>query len=105
MRRESLDCRLINQPQLIAGLPWKIPVAVIGFFGYAMLIMRNWYLLPMGVILLMFLKGATRRDPLVMQVFMRHRSQATRYSPAPVCRVQMRFMNRRPFGYGRYDPN
>lgn len=75
----------------------------IGFSGYAAFILHNYYLLPTCVVLLLFLSGAGRRDPLFLRVYLKHRVQASRYSPAPVSGVQMR--NKRPIGYGRYDPN
>lgn len=101
--RNSVDASIVNRPRLIAGMDWQLAVGVCIFFAMAVVITRNWAIAGIGVLLMMFLSGAGRRDPLFLQVYNRHRSQALRYSPAPI--VKAPNVNRRPIGYGRYDKN
>jgi len=101
--RESLDAAIVNEPRTIGGLPWTGVVVGIGFASIATLMIHNWYLLPMALVAMAFLRGAAKRDPLFFDVYKRHRVQAAIYSPAPFCRPAVR--NQRPVGYGRYDPN
>jgi type IV secretory pathway VirB3-like protein len=103
MARESYDASMVNRPRLIGGVPWEMAVGLLGFFGYAAFMMRApLYLLP-GVLMLLLLRSAAKRDHLFLQIYRRYRVQAEIYSPAPVVGVQQ--SQRRPRGYGRYDPN
>lgn len=101
MSRQSVNAKLINDPQEIGGLPWKGVVVTIAFSAVTSLLLRNWYLLPVAIAGIAFMSGAARRDPLFFDVYRAHRLQATHYSPAPVSSVATR--NKRPLGYGRYD--
>lgn len=101
--RSSVDVSLVNKPRTIGGIPWQMAVGLVGFFAYAAFLMRApLYIVP-GVILLGILRSAGSRDHLFLQIYRKHRSQASHYSPAPVVASQAR--NKRPAGYGRYDPN
>ncbi len=99
--RHSVDASIVNRPRLIGGMPWQAAVGSVAFFFYTAAQVRNWYLLIFAVLVLLFLSGAGRRDPLFLKVYLKHRLQAERYSPTPVsCPAQRQ---RRPLGYGRYD--
>jgi len=103
MKRESVDASIVNKPRLVGGIPWAMAVGLLGFFGYAAFMMKApLYLVP-GITLMLLLRSAAGRDHMFLQIYRRHRVQAEIYSPAPV--VSLQASQRRPRGYGRYDPN
>lgn len=101
--RTSFNAERLNKPRLIGGVPWEMAVGMIVFFSYAAFMMRApLYLLP-GLMALGLFRSAASRDHLFLQIYRRHRMQADVYTPAPVSQPQTK--QRRPRGYGRYDPN
>lgn len=101
--RNSVDAELVNRRRTLAGIEWRLAVVLLIFFGYAAVATRNPTIAVLGLLLFLFLSGASRRDDLFLKIYLRHTKQADRYSPAPVVTQPMR--NRRPVGYGWRDPN
>lgn len=101
--RNSIDAESVNRRRTLAGIEWRLAVVLLIFFGYASLTTRNPMVAILGFLLFLFFSGASRRDDLFLQIYIRHTKQADRYSPAPVVSSPMR--NRRPIGYGWRDPN
>lgn len=101
MIRESYDCTKVNNPKTIAGIEWKVVVGVSVFFGFATLMYRAPYLLVIPLIILAFLRGPGRKDPMFLRVYLRHRAQRDTYSPAYITQPNQRFP--RPNGFGRYN--
>lgn len=79
--RPSLDCSKLNEPRQIAGIDFKIVVAVLIFFGYAALMFRVPSVMVLPILFLIFLRGPAKKDPALLPVHLRHRQQRARYSP------------------------
>lgn len=101
--RNSIDAEYVNRRRTLAGIEWRLAVVLLIFFAYASVTTRNPMVAILGFLLFLFFSGASRRDDLFLQIYIRHTKQADRYSPAPVVSAPMR--NRRPIGYGWRDPN
>jgi hypothetical protein len=101
MVRQSYDCTAVNNPKTIAGVEWKIVVAVCAFFGYGAVLYRVPYLVIPPLILLAFLRGPGVKDPMFLRIYLRHRSQRDRYSPHYLCQPNVR--SPRPRGFGRQN--
>lgn len=82
--RPSLDCSKLNEPRLIAGVDYKIVVAVTLFFGFAAMMFHAWLVLLIPAIVVLFLRGPAKHDPAMLKVHLRHRTQRDVYSPAYV---------------------
>jgi type IV secretory pathway TrbD component len=101
--RQSVDAKSVNEPKLLAGMPWQLPVGVNGLMVYTAVITHNWYYLVLAVIATVFLSGASKSDSLFLKVYVKHTKFSDFYSPAPISSPAQR--SRRPIGFGRYDPN
>jgi type IV secretory pathway TrbD component len=101
--RQSVDARSVNEPKLLAGMPWQLPVAVNCLMAYSAVVNSNWYFLVVAVIATVFLSGASKSDSLFLKVYVKHTQFSDFYSPAPTSSPAQK--NRRPIGFGRYDPN
>lgn len=98
--RTTFDCAGVNQPKTIAGIEWRIVVALGIFFGLGSLMYRVPYLLIIPLVLLAFLRGPGLKDPLFLRIYLRHRAQRDFYSPAYITLLNQRAP--RPNGFGRY---
>lgn len=97
--RGSYDCVAVNQPKTIAGIEWKLFVVVFAFFGFAAMVFHVLYLLITPILVLAFLRGPGKKDPLFLRIHLRHRAQRDVYSPAYVSKPNLR--NPRPQGFGK----
>lgn len=97
--RPSLDCSKLNEPRNIAGVDYKIVVAVVMFFGFAAMMFRAWLLLLIPVLIIAFIRGPAKKDPALVPVHLRHRTQRGKYSPGYVTAKNMHAP--RPEGFNR----
>lgn len=97
--RQSLDCAKLNEPRQIAGLDFKLVVAVMAFFGMAALMYRAPLVLVLPITFLAFLRGPGKKDSAFIAVHLRHRAQKQRYSPAYIAKKNQ--SNPRPVGFNR----
>lgn len=97
--RPSLDCAKLNEPRQIAGLDFKLVVAVMVFFGMAALMFRAPFVLVLPIGFLAFLRGPGKKDSAFIAVHLRHRAQKQRYSPAYIATKNQ--SNPRPAGFNR----
>lgn len=101
MSRVVYDTRAVNTPRTIAGVEWRLVVAIFIFFGSAALMQRVPALMVAPAILLWVLSGPGRRDPAFLRIYLRHRAQRDRYSPAYNLPDKSHIGWRRPVGFGR----
>ncbi len=101
MARVVYDVSRVNLPRTIAGIEWKLVVAVSVFFGMTAIMFRAPVILVAPVIILLFLRGPGSRDPDFLKVYRRHSAQRDLYSPAQLCAVNLR--TPRPSGFSRLD--
>jgi len=99
--RITYNASAFNLPRTIAGIEWKLVVAVSMFFGLAALMFKAFYILVAPILIMLFLRGPGMRDPFFLQIYRRHSLQRDIYSPAQFCQVNMRFP--RPNGFSRLD--
>ncbi len=99
--RVVYDVSRVNIPRTIAGIEWKLVVAVSLFFGMAAVMYKAPAILIAPVIILMFLRGPGSRDPDFLKIYRRHSVQRDFYSPAQYCAVNLRAP--RPAGFSRLD--
>lgn len=99
--RVVYDASRFNLPRAIAGIEWKLVVAVSMFFGFAALMFKAPFVLVAPVIILWFLHGPGKRDHDFLKVYRRHSVQRDIYSPAQMCSVNLR--SPRPAGFSRLD--
>ncbi|OZA30491.1 MAG: hypothetical protein B7X93_03090 [Hydrogenophilales bacterium 17-61-9] len=99
--RVVYDVSRVNIPRTIAGIEWKLVVAVSLFFGLAAVMFKAPAILIAPVIILLFLRGPGNRDPDFLKVYRRHSVQRDLYSPAQLCAVNLRAP--RPAGFSRLD--
>lgn len=98
--RGSIDCSSLNRPRLIAGIDYKIVVGVLMFFGYAAAEYRSPGVMAIPLLFLLFIRGPAKKDPAMLKVYLRHRAQAERYSPAYI--TAKNYHAPRPDGFNRY---
>lgn len=99
--RVTYDMSRVNIPRTIAGIEWKLVVAVVMFFGLGAMMFRAPVMLVAPAIILMFLRGPGKRDPDFLKIYKRHAAQRDFYSPAQICAVNLR--SPRPSGFSRLD--
>jgi hypothetical protein len=99
MARRVFNCTAVNKPKTVAGLEWRLVMAVSVFFGMAALMQRAPALLVAPVFILTFLSGPGRRDPLFLRIYIKHRGQRDFYTPAYGALSNQR--TPRPIGFGR----
>lgn len=97
--RPSLDCSKLNEPRQIAGLDFKLVVAVVLFFGYAAAMFKVPAVLIPPLLFLVFLRGPAKKDPAMIPIYLRHRTQRTKYAPAYVTAPNIHAP--RPAGFNR----
>lgn len=97
--RSSYDCTQVNNPKTIAGLEWKLVVAVMMFFGMAVVLYRAPGVLLMPALIIWFLRGPGKKDSMFIRIYLRHRVQRTHYSPAYITAKNMSAP--RPIGFSR----
>lgn len=97
--RVVYDVSVVNIPRTIAGIEWKLVVAVSAFFGFAALMFKAPAMLVAPALILWFLRGPGKRDPDFLKVYRRHAAQRDFYSPAQLCAVNLR--TPRPVGFSR----
>ena len=99
--RITYNASKFNLPRTIAGIEWKLVAALSLFFGFTALMFKAPFILVAPVLILWFLRGPGMRDPDFLQVYKRHSVQRDVYSPAQLCRVNLR--SPRPSGFSRLD--
>lgn len=99
--RVTYNAVKFNLPRTIAGIEWKLVAAVSMFFGFAALMFKAPFILIAPVIILWFLHGPGKRDHDFLKIYRRHSVQRDLYSPAQVCRVNLR--TPRPSGFSRLE--
>jgi type IV secretory pathway TrbD component len=97
--RTVYDVSKINIPRTIAGIEWKLVVAVSIFFGMGALMFKAPLMLLGPVLLVLFLRWPGQRDPDFLKIYRRHAVQRDLYSPAYICAVNLR--TPRPSGFSR----
>ena len=97
--RPSLDCSTLNEPRVIAGVEWKLVVLVMFFFGMAALMFHIPGVMVIPFVMLVFLRGPGKNDSAFLRVYLRHRAQRARYSPAYI--TEKNQSNPRPTGFHR----
>lgn len=99
--RTVYDVSRVNIPRTIAGIEWKLVVAVSVFFGMSAVAYRAPFVLAAPALILWFLSGPGRRDHDFLKIYRRHAAQRDHYSPAQMCATNLRFP--RPAGFSRMD--
>ena len=91
----------VNTPRAIAGIEWRIVVAICMFFGFAAIMFRAPAVLvaPAGIIL--FLRGPALRDYEFLNIYKKHSMQKNTYSPAYISKIN--YKNSRPQGFSRFE--
>lgn len=97
--RPSLDCSRLNEPRQIAGLDFKLVVAVMAFFGLAAVMYRTPFVMVIPIAFLAFLRGPGKKDSAFIAIHLRHRTQRRRYSPAYITTKNQ--LTPRPPGFNR----
>lgn len=98
-RRVVLDCSRLNEPRTIAGIDYKLVVAILMFFGFAGMLFHAITILFLPFLLILFLRGPAKRDQAFVQIHLRHRQQKLRYSPGYVTAPNN--SSPRPHGFNR----
>jgi type IV secretory pathway VirB3-like protein len=101
--RNSIDAEKVNRPRLVAGIEWKLAVMIVMTCGMLAMQTRSFGPLIVALLLMVFLSGASRNDPMAVRAYLAHSKQRERYSPVPQLRKAL--INRRPLGYGQNDLN
>lgn len=99
--RLSYDFSRVNTPKTIAGIEWKLVVAVGMFFGFAAIMFKAPAVLVAPVIIIAFLRGPALRDSDFLNIYKKHTHQRDFYSPAYIAKKN--FKNPRPVGFSRLE--